>query len=157
MNKYLLIFLMCFATAKTFAQIDKIVGKWSEIMRVQIDTTDSGIELMNKDGYEAYVKGNKRLSLEYTNKEMIFPKDDDKFQLTIKKEGNYFVATNSNGSSVKMINYGIENEMYLIYLKVLLSQLRTCKVEYEPRTDKLFFRFVRDFNREIYYAFERKE
>jgi hypothetical protein len=153
MNKYLLIFLMCFAAAKTFAQIDKIVGKWSEIMRVQIDTTTSGMELMEND-WESYVKGYKQLSPEYTNREVMFSKDDDKFQLTIKKEGNYFVATNSNESSVKIINYGTEYENYQINLRGVLSQLRTCKVEYEPRTDKLFFR---DENFQIYYAFERKE
>lgn len=144
---------MCFATAKTFAQIDKIVGKWSEIMRVQIDTITSGMELMEND-WDAYNKGYKQLSPEYINREIMFPKDDDKFRLTIKKEGDYFVATNSNNSSVKIINYGTEYENYQINLIGLLSQLRTCKVEYEPRTDKLYFR---DEYGEIYYAFERKE
>ena len=154
MKKHILIIFILFTSNTIFAQIDNIVGKWSEIMRIQIDTTDSGIELMNKEGYEAYVKGHKQLSPEYTNREMMFPKDDDKFQLTIKKEGDYFVATNYNESSVKIINYGIDYENYQINLRGLLSQLRICKVEYEPRTDKLFFK---DENSEIYYAFERKE
>ncbi len=154
MKKYILIIFILFTSNTIFAQIDKIVGNWSEIMRIQIDTTDSGIELMNKEGYEAYVKGHKQLSPEYTNREMMFPKDDDKFQLTIKKEGDYFVATNYNESSVKIINYGIDYENYQINLRGLLSQLRICKVEYESRTDKLFFI---DENGEIYYAFERKE
>lgn len=153
MSKQLLIFLMCFISANTFAQIDKIVGNWSEIMRVQIDTTTSGMELMEND-WDAYNKGYKQLSPEYTNREIMFPKDDDKFQLSIKKEGDYFVATNSNNSSVKIINYGIDYENYQINLIGLLSQLRTCKVEYEPRTDKLFFK---DEYGDIYYAFERKE
>ena len=110
MKKHILIIFILFTSNTTFSQIDKIVGNWSEIMRIQIDTTDSGIELMNKEGYEAYVKGHKQLSPEYTNREMMFPKDDDKFQLTIKKEGDYFVATNYNESSVKIINYGIDYE-----------------------------------------------
>lgn len=154
MKKHILIIFIFFTSNTIFAQIDNIVGNWSEIMRIQIDTTDSGIELMNKEGYEAYVKGHKQLSPEYTNREMMFPKDDDKFQLTIKKEGDYFVATNYNESSVKIINYGIDYENYQINLRGLLSKLRICKVEYEPRTDKLFFK---DENSEIYYAFERKE
>ena len=153
MKKYLLISFILFSSNIVFAQIDKIVGNWSEIMRVQIDTTTSGMELMEND-WDAYNKGYKKLSTEHTNREIIFPKDDDKFQLTIKKEGDYFVATNSNKSSVKIINYGTEYENYQINLIGLLSQLRTCKVEYEPRTDKLFFR---DENFQIYYAFERKE
>ena len=154
MKKHILIIFIFFTSNTIFAQIDNIVGNWSEIMRIQIDTTDSGIELMNKEGYEAYVKGHKQLSPEFTNREMMFPKDDNKFQFTIKKEGDYFVATNYNESSVKIINYGIDYENYQINLRGLLSQLRTCKVEYEPRTDKLFFR---DEYGEIYYAFERKE
>ena len=154
MKKHILIIFIFFTSNTTFAQIDKIVGNWSEIMRIQIDTTDSGIELMNKEGYEAYVKGYKKLSPEYTNREMMFPKHDDKFTLTIKKEGDYFVAINYNGSSEKIINYDTEFENYHINLRGLLSQLRICKVEYEPRTDKLFFK---DENSEIYYAFERKE
>ena len=154
MKKQILIIFIFFTSNTIFAQIDNIVGNWSEIMRIQIDTTDSGIELMNKEGYEAYVKGHKQLSSEYTNREIMFPKDDDKFQLTIKKEGDYFVATNYNESSVKIINYGIDYENYQINLRGLLNQLRTCKVEYEPKTDKLFFK---DENSEIYYAFERKK
>ncbi len=154
MKKHILIIFIFFTSNTIFAQIDNIVGNWSEIMRIQIDTTDSGIELMNKEGYEAYVKGHKQLSPEFTNREMMFPKDDNKFQFTIKKEGDYFVATNYNESSVKIINYGIDYENYQINLRGLVSQLRTCKVEYEPRTDKLFFR---DEYGEIYYAFERKE
>lgn len=154
MKKHTLIIFILFFSNITFAQIDKIVGKWSEIMRVQIDTTDSGMELMNKEGYEAYVKGHKQLSPEYTNGEIMFVKEKDKFQLTIKKEGDYFVATNYNDSSAKIINYSTDYEDYQVNLKGLLSQLRTCKVEYEPETDKLFFK---DGDGEIYYAFERKE
>ena len=152
MKKHILIIFILFTSNTIFAQIDNIVGKWSEIMRIQIDTTDSGIEELKKD-YEAYVKGHKQLSPEYTNREMMFPKEGDKLTVTIKKEGNYFVATKYNGFSVKIINYGIDYENYQINLRGLLSQLRTCKVEYEPRTDKLFF--IDDYG--IYYAFERKE
>lgn len=154
MKKHILIIFILFVSNTIFAQIDNIVGNWSEIMRIQIDTTDSGIELMNKEGYEAYVKGHKQLSAEYTNREMIFPKDENKFNLTIKKEKDYFVATNVYGSSEKIINYDKDLDYYQINLRGLLNQLRTCKVEYEPRTDKLFFK---DENSEIYYAFERKE
>jgi hypothetical protein len=154
MKKHILIIFILFASNTIFAQIDKIVGNWSEIMRIQIDTTLSGIELMNKEGYEAYVKGYKQLSSEYTNREMMFPKDDDKFQFTIKKEGDYFVATNYNNISVKIINYGTEYEDYQINLRGLFSQLRICYVKYESRTDKLFFK---DENSEIHYAFERKK
>lgn len=153
MKKYISIIFILFASNTIFAQIDKIVGNWSEIMRVQIDTTDSGIEELKKD-YEAYVKGHKQLSPEFTDREIIFPKDEDKFQLTIKKEKDYFIATNVYGSSEKIINYDKDLDYYQINLRGLLSQLRTCKVEYEPRTDKLFFK---DENSEIYYAFERKE
>lgn len=151
MKKYLLISFILFASNNIFAQIDKITGNWSEIMRIQIDTTSSGIELMEKD-WDAYKKGYKQLSPEYTNRETMFPREDDKLTLTIKKEGDYFVATKYNGFSVKIINYSTDSERYQIDLKKFLSQLRICKVEYEPRTDKLFF--IDDYG--IYYAFERK-
>jgi hypothetical protein len=49
MKKYLLISFILFASNNIFAQIDKIVGNWSEIMRIQIDTTDTGREEMDKD------------------------------------------------------------------------------------------------------------
>ena len=116
MKKHILIIFILFTSNTTFAQIDKIVGNWSEIMRIQIDTTDSGIELINKEGYEAYVKGYKQLSPEFTDREMMFPKDDDKFQKTIKKEGDYFVATNVYGSSEKIINYDKDLDYYQINL-----------------------------------------
>ncbi len=154
MKKYILIIFILFTSNTIFAQIDKIVGNWSEIMRVQIDTTDSGRDLMGND-MESYIKGFKQLSPEYTNREIMFPKDDDKLQLSIKKEGYYFVATKDNGSIVKIINHSFpEYGFYEIDLRRFLSQLRICEVEYEYKTDKLFF--IDEYN-QICYAFERKK
>lgn len=153
MNKQLLIFLMCIISGNTFAQIDKIVGNWSEIMRIRIDTTSSGMELMQKD-WEAYRKGYKILDArEYTTIAQVFTHQKDKLKFTIKKESNFFIARNGSNFKEK-ISLNADFEDYTITIKGYLGESRIYKVKYDANTDKLLFLNRYD---EVYYAYERKE
>jgi hypothetical protein len=153
MNKQLLIFLMCFISGNTFAQIDKIVGNWSEIMRIRIDTTSSGMEVIQKD-WEAYKKGHKTLDKEeYTTVNQVFPHEKDKLKFEIKKEDDFLAAKNVSNFKEK-ISLNADFEDYTITIKGYLGESRIYKVKYDANTDKLLFLNRYD---EIYYAYERKE
>jgi hypothetical protein len=72
MKKYILIIFILFTSNSIFAQIDKIVGNWSEIMRIRIDTTSSGREEMEKD-WEAVERDINNLTLTKPMKALSFP------------------------------------------------------------------------------------
>ena len=152
MKKYLLLSFILFTSNSIFAQADEIAGNWSEIMRIRIDTTTSGIEEMRKD-WEAYKKGNKKLDPEYTDESIMFPREYDKLKLTIKKEGALFTATNGSHFNEK-ISYSSEFENYRITIKGYLGESRIFNVKYDFSMEKLLF--LDDYGR-IYYAFERKK
>lgn len=152
MKKYLLISFILFSSNTIFAQIDKIVGNWSETMCIRTDTTDSGYEELNKD-WQAYVKGYKKLDPMYTDQSLIVPKEGDKLKVTIIKEEDFFWATDGNKLKEK-IKYTPGFKEYLITIQKHWSSYSYI-VKYETKTDKLLFLDHR--SQDICHEFERKE
>lgn len=136
MIKQLLIFLMFSISGNLFAQIDKIVGSWSETRSIRIDTTDSGFEIINKD-WQAYAKGYKKLDPMYTDQSLIIPEEKDKLKIAITKEADFFWATNGNTIKEK-IEYTPGFKEYLITIQKYRGSYSYI-VKYDPTTDKLLF------------------
>lgn len=152
MKKYLLISFVLLASNNIFAQIDKIVGNWKEKQHMQIDTLDSGRELMNKD-YKAYVKGHKQLDSDYTVIRDVYPEENDKLKITITKEQDFFWASDGNKFKQK-ITYDADKKEYFITIPGYRSSMDLI-VKYDLKTKKM--QFIETGTEYIFYEFERKK
>lgn len=150
MKKYLLTSLIWLISNNTFAQIDKIVGKWSETRCIRTDTTDTGYEILNKD-WQAYIKGYKKLDPMYTDQSVIVPEEGDKLKVTIIKEEDFFWATDGNKLKEK-IKYTPGFKEYLITIKKYWFSYSYI-VKYDTKTDKLLF--LNHRSQDICHEFER--
>ena len=151
MKKHLLIIVTLLTYNTIFAQIDKIVGNWSETWYVRTDTLDSGREKLNND-YKAYVKGYKKLDPESDTMSYVFiPEVEDRIKVTFTKEEDYFWATYNEVPKIK-IAYVPGFQEYLITLQKYLASYSYI-VKYDPVTDKITFLDHR--SKEICHEFER--
>jgi hypothetical protein len=152
MIKQLLIFLLFFISGNLFAQIDKIVGSWSETRSIRTDTLDSGREKLYKD-YEAYRKGYKRLDQENdTWSYLIVPEENEKLKITIILEQDLFWAIDGNKRKEKIV-YTAGFKEYLITIEKYMGTYSFI-VKYDAKTDKLLFLDHR--SEDICHEFERK-
>ena len=153
MKKYLFLVFILFTSGKVAAQIDKIVGNWSETTCVRTDTLDSGRAEINKD-YQAYVKGTKRLDPElHTQSYSVTPDEDAKLKLNILKQGDFFWATDGKTLKEKII-YEADFKEYMITIKKHFTSYSYI-IKYDAESDNLLF--LNYQSKDISSAFERKK
>jgi hypothetical protein len=153
MKKQIIVGLILFFTANSFAQNKKIIGDWKEIYSTQIDTLQSGGDLVKLD-YRAYRDGVLTLSSEHFITEKILPNEGVGYMIIKIKEdlGLFWFSKWYESDFVKKLFYDAAKNKHLItkgdFTRVDLT------IEYDEKNQHLLL--IDEKNGIVMYEFSRK-